>query len=269
MKKKFYRVIGLLTLVLLANLLPELVKEEIVNWLKKAFPGDSYYYLVGILGFSSVLIFLVWGEGSKIVKNASNLEVADSDFNKTKEDLLTTYQNRIDNKLASRFPINIKLKYSTEGTGIKANIYDNNTIRFINIKDELVTLFDRHNGRLLITGEAGSGKTTLLIQLALKLIEREEKQIPIIIDIATWRPRFETVSDWLKELLPQIGFSKKLSKRLITDNSLLPLFDGLVVCPPINRTFEQFGLNNRLSLQYLCISEMRPTVDSHTEGCVR
>ena len=46
-------------------------------------------------------------------------------------------------------------------------------------------------------------------------------------------------------------------------------FELLVVCPPINRTFEQFGLNNRLSLQYLCISEMRPTVDSHTEGCVR
>ncbi len=43
----------------------------------------------------------------------------------------------------------------------------------------------------------------------------------------------------------------------------------VVVCPPINRTFEQFGLNNRLSYQYLCISEMRPTVDSHTEGCVR
>ena len=73
----------------------------------------------------------------------------------------------------------------------------------------------------------GSGKTTLLIQLALKLIENEDESIPLIINIATWRDRFNSVEEWLIELLPQIGISKSLSQILIKEKHLLPLFDGL------------------------------------------
>ena len=71
-----------------------------------------------------------------------------------------------------------------------------------------------------------SGKTTLLLNLAIKLLEREGR-IPIIIDMITWKSRFSSVHDWLSELLPQMGFSKALTKQLLTEDLLLPLFDGL------------------------------------------
>ena len=37
--------------------------------------------------------------------------------------------------------------------------------------------------RMLIIGAPGAGKTTLLLQLAIKLLEKESSQIPIIINI--------------------------------------------------------------------------------------
>ena len=154
-------------------------------------------------------------------------KVSQENILEIRKGLTETYENRLKSKLAYRYPINLELKYSLEGTTLKAPLFDNKTIRSSKIKEELISLFDKHRGRLLIIGEPGAGKTTLLIQLALKLLEREEPQIPIIINMATWRERFTSVKDWLTELLPQMGFSKGLTKQILLENRLLPLFDGL------------------------------------------
>ncbi|PHN00774.1 NACHT domain-containing protein [Flavilitoribacter nigricans] len=173
-----------------------------------------------------------------ILTRLDNL-VSQENLQEIRQGLREIYENRINSKLAARFPINLELKYSTEGTTSRAALYDNRTIRSTKIKDELITLFDKHRGRLLIIGEPGSGKTTLLLQLALKLLEKENARIPIVINIATWRERFSSVQEWLTELLPQMGFSKGLTKNILTEDRLLPLFDGLDELDELDEEYRQ------------------------------
>ncbi|MEM7573292.1 MAG: hypothetical protein AAF433_10345 [Bacteroidota bacterium] len=139
--------------------------------------------------------------------------------------LLASYQSRVDSKLAKRMPINLNFNPSLEESPTRAAIYD--TYEAEEIDQELIKVFDKHKGRLLILGEPGAGKTTLVLRLAIQLIERKERQIPIIINMATWRPRFKTVQEWFLELLPQMGFSKALAKAMVEEHTILPFFDGL------------------------------------------
>ena len=205
--------------------------------------GDRYYVTVGLGLLAATLLYTLWSEGEKLFKRGGSSKeseeqkVSDKNLQKVREGLKGSYHERLKQKLASRFPVNLELKYSLEGTTTKAPLYDNKTIRSTKIKQELIDLFDKHNGRLLIVGEPGAGKTTLLLQLAHQLIVRAEEviettkrddgQIPIIIDIATWRSRFATIEEWLQELLPQMGFSKALAKQMIREKRVLPFFDGL------------------------------------------
>ncbi|MCB0631876.1 MAG: NACHT domain-containing protein [Saprospiraceae bacterium] len=163
----------------------------------------------------------------KLWSNNTPQPVSPEQLQQIREGLSTSYRDRIQSKLAARFPVNVELKYSTEGTHARADIYDNKTIASEEINKELLALFYQHRGRLLITGAPGAGKTTLLLQLAFQLLSRQEHEIPIIINIATWRPRFASVEEWLRELLPQMGFSKALALQMLKEKRVLPLFDGL------------------------------------------
>lgn len=228
--KPILTVIGLVTLVLIISLFPELIGSKLAIFLEEKF-SDYYVILIVAAGIVAIIIYTLWSDGDKLFKRekavSSPQEVTEENVKNIREGLHESYQDRRNNKLAARYPINLELKYSMEGTTTKAPLYDNKTIRSTKIKEELISLFDKHRGRLLIVGEPGSGKTTLLLQLALKLLEREERQIPIVINIATWRSRFSSVKDWFTELLPQMGFSKALTRQLLTENRLLPMFDGL------------------------------------------
>ena len=224
---KFLVLLVLLGIVILS---PELIGDDLAAKLEKHL-GDYYYPVIIGLFVSAIIIYTLWSEGDKIFKKrkgkATIEEVTEDNIQKVRQGLLESYQDRLQSKLATRYPVNLELKYSLEGTTTKAPLYDNKTIRSIKIKEELISLFNKHRGRLLIIGEPGAGKTTLLLQLAEQLLERGEQQIPIIINIATWRSRFSSLEAWFAELLPQMGFSRALAKQLMTENRMLPLFDGL------------------------------------------
>lgn len=222
--------LGLLLLVIVVSLAPELIGGDLETILREKL-GDHYFWIIAGTALVTILVYTLWSEGDKIFKKRkgepTTKSVSQDNLQKIRAGLLESYQERLKSKLAARFPINLELKYSTEGTSTKADIYDNKTIRSTKIKEELIELFDKHRGRLLIIGEPGAGKTTLLLQLAEQLMEREERQIPVVINMATWRGRFSSVEEWLRELLPQMGFSKGLAVQFLKDDLLLPLFDGL------------------------------------------
>ena len=225
--------IGLLTIFALYSLAINLISNDLQQDIEGSLGGYYKLILYGV-GFFALIIYVFWSEGDKLLKqqksDASSKEVTKDLIKDIRNNLKESYEKRVSNKLATRFPINLQIKYSTEGNNYRSSLInkseDGKTIRSTKIQEELITIFNKHNGRLLIVGKPGSGKTTLLLNLALELLERE-CQIPIIIDMITWRSRFSSVHDWLSELLPQIGFSKALTNQLLTKELLLPLFDGL------------------------------------------
>ena len=222
--------LGRFGLLLIISLFPELIGEESRNFLKGRLT-NNYPLVIGSIGILALFLYTLWEERDKLFVqgklSSTPQNVSQKSIKKIRIGLYKRYDNRITNKLLDRLPINLVLKYSMEGTTTKAPLYDNKTIRSSKIKEELLSLFKKHRGRLLIVGEPGTGKTTLLLRLALLMLEREAYQIPIIINMATWRPRFSSIEAWFSELLPQEGFTKGLVRQLIKENRLLPLFDGL------------------------------------------
>ncbi|WP_367390113.1 hypothetical protein [Lewinella sp. LCG006] len=220
---------GLLMIIVIVSLVPELIGGDLTDFLKGKL-GDNYHYTIVGAGLLALLVYTYWSEGDGFFNRKTNgtpLEnVSQDSLQNIRTSLSESYQQRIDSKLASRFPVNIEVAYSREGSPTKGHLY-NKSLRVSDLKKELIEIFDKQRGRLLIIGAPGAGKTTLLLQLAIKLLERGEEQIPFIINIATWRVRFNSIEEWMKELLPQMGFSKTLASQIIREGRLLPLFDGL------------------------------------------
>lgn len=264
--------IGLLSTII--AIIPEILGDDAKAFCEQYF-GENYklhlvlFFIVGSL----LLVFLttdiqegIFPNNKKKKQNIRKL--IDKSKTDLREWLTISYRKQLNNKLASRLPINLQLKYSLVGTTTKAPLYENKTIRSKLIKEELISVFDKHRGRLLIIGEAGAGKTTLLLQLAINLLEQKKEVIPIIINFTTWRSRFNSVEDWLNELLPQMGISNSLTTVLIQENLLLPLFDGLDELKIDNRKscLEAIGDYGRINdLQYVICSrivEYTNTVDA-------
>ncbi|KAA3634971.1 MAG: NACHT domain-containing protein [Bacteroidetes bacterium] len=272
----FFRILlGLITVVIgtfVVGYITELTAGDFKSWIESIVGKENVLLtLIGLGGFSAVLLLVTYlietkpepKEEKKSIKDAIEKAISD-----TREGLIKSYQSRLDSKMAQRLPINLQLKYTLEGTTTKAKLYDNRTIGEKSIKEELISIFDKHRGRLLIIGDPGSGKTTLLLQLAVTLLKREGVVIPIIINIVTWRKRFNSVEEWFGELLPQMGFSKLLAQLLIKEHRILPLFDGLDELAEENRkpcleAIGEFGKTNEL--EYVICSrkvEYAQTVDA-------
>lgn len=236
----FLKIIGLAILYLAIGLIAELLGSDVDGYLRPKL-GDNYVWIIVTTGILLIAFQTIIEKGkelfSKKKNNSTKNEFSKNQFDSIRADLIESYQNRINSKLANRYPINLELNYSLKGTSKKAPLYDNSKITFPikRIKAAIQNIFDHHNGRLLIIGTAGTGKTTLLLQLAISLLKREKEVIPIIINIATWQPRFKSINDWFIELLPQMGFSKGLVKLLLNQSSILPLFDGLDELPQEQR----------------------------------
>src|ERR1700682_1265718 len=101
---------------------------------------------------------------------------------------------------------------------------------------DILNIFERANGRLLILGEPGTGKTNLLMELAESLIAKARTDktdpIPIVFSLPRWtlgdRPR--TLADWLIDDLAdvaQYGLSRSTAGVLVRQNRITPLLDGL------------------------------------------
>ncbi|WP_367390114.1 NACHT domain-containing protein [Lewinella sp. LCG006] len=267
---------GLLVIIIIVSLVPELVGGDLADSLKGKL-GKNYHYIIIGVGLLALLAYTYWSEADglfgKKVKETPLENVSQDNLQKIRSSLLESYQKRIDSKLASRFPIELEVTYTREGSPTKGHIY-NKSLRISDLKKELIEIFDQQRGRLLIIGEPGAGKTTLLLQLAIKLLERDEAQIPFIINIATWRSRFSSVEKWLLELLPQMGFSKALARQMITEQRLLLLLDGLDEVAEEERSVflnavANYGKSNQARF-VICsrIREYTDTVDAPVNGQV-
>jgi len=89
-----------------------------------------------------------------------------------------------------------------------------------------------NNNKLLIVGDPASGKSTVLLILAKELLsyaKREEKQqIPILLDLITWKEEYESFDLWIvKQLKEKYGISRDIGERYLPENKIFPLLDGL------------------------------------------
>jgi sugar-specific transcriptional regulator TrmB/MFS family permease len=156
-----------------------------------------------------------------------SLQHEDEINTKIKDYLAQRYQNRLDQKLAGRQPINLRKVPSTEGTNEETSSY------FVSIDQEDVqgtiqNIFDEANGRLLIIGVPGSGKTVLMLQLVLALLKNKTAAIPVVLNLATWQGSYRKLEDWLEKILPaELGVNSVLAKKVMEEIPLILLLDGL------------------------------------------
>jgi hypothetical protein len=180
------------------------------------------------------------------------------------------YTNRLEQKLAKRQPINLRRLLTTEGTS------DETAEAFVAIGAEdvmahIAQVFQAAYGRLLITGKPGAGKTVLLLQLELALLGSETDQLPVILNLATWKKDYISLEPWLKDILPaELGVTKKYAADILQQNRLILLLDGLdeveesdrVAClEAIGRyratTYSRYVLTSRIG-EYSAISKDAP-----------
>ncbi len=81
--------------------------------------------------------------------------------------------------------------------------------------------------RFIIVGRAGSGKSFTVQQMCLRAMESDSKLIALSIPVARWQPH-ASMQVWLTRYIErEFNISKTLAERLLTENRLLPIFDGL------------------------------------------
>ncbi|HEY9853224.1 MAG TPA: NACHT domain-containing protein [Leptolyngbyaceae cyanobacterium] len=101
----------------------------------------------------------------------------------------------------------------------------------ITAQEKIIDVFKNKDGKLLILGEPGAGKTTTLLDLAKDLcvdaVADENKPIPIIVDLFSWKDNRLSLPDWLAvELKNKYGVRADITKQLLDNHQLLPLLDG-------------------------------------------
>ncbi len=98
--------------------------------------------------------------------------------------------------------------------------------------ENIIDVFKRKDGKLLILGEPGAGKTTTLLDLAKDLCaeatENENQPIPILLDLFSWKDNSQSLTEWLAaELKTKYGVRADIAKALLDEHQLLPFLDGL------------------------------------------
>jgi len=102
----------------------------------------------------------------------------------------------------------------------------------------ITQVYDHAGGELLILGEPGSGKTTLLLELARDLLNRAGKDdthpMPVILNLSSWAVKRQPIADWLvEELNDKYQVPRRIGRRWVSDDQLLPLLDGLDEVTPV------------------------------------
>ncbi|MFD4656319.1 NACHT domain-containing protein [Kitasatospora sp. NPDC058444] len=101
--------------------------------------------------------------------------------------------------------------------------------------------------RLVVLGGPGSGKTTLAVLLVVELLRRmrEGDPVPVLLSIASWRPREDHLTEWLdRQLLREYPYlSLEVVRVLRRDRRILPVLDGLDELPAPERPVALDKLN--------------------------
>ena len=100
------------------------------------------------------------------------------------------------------------------------------------MEGNILDVFERMNGKLLILGDPGSGKTTTLLTLARELLNRAELDeahpIPVVFNLSSWSENQPPLTDWLvEELNSKYQVPRKVGQKWVADEELLLLLDGL------------------------------------------
>ncbi|MGD3109071.1 NACHT domain-containing protein [Streptomyces sp. YGL11-2] len=105
--------------------------------------------------------------------------------------------------------------------------------------------------RLVVLGGAGSGKTTLAVLLVIELLQRmrEGAPAPVLLSLASSRPRVEHLATWLEQqLLREYPYlSAETVRILVQDQRILPVLDGLDELPTADRPEALLKLNSALA----------------------
>ena len=104
----------------------------------------------------------------------------------------------------------------------------------------ITQVYDDSEGALLILGEPGAGKTTLLLELTRDLLNRAQEDenlpIPVVFNLSSWARKQSPLTEWLVEELDiRYEVPRQLGQSWVTNDTLLPLLDGLDEVAPAAR----------------------------------
>jgi len=108
---------------------------------------------------------------------------------------------------------------------------------------DLITEFRRLPKRqLVVLGEPGAGKTALAVLLTLGLLTNPEPRepVPVLLPVSSWDPRNEHLYTWLARKLTEeypglanaAVYGPHAAQRLVADECVMPVLDGLDETPP-------------------------------------
>ncbi|MGC0312893.1 NACHT domain-containing protein [Kitasatospora acidiphila] len=119
---------------------------------------------------------------------------------------------------------------------------------------DLPAFADRFTGtlkrRLVVLGKAGSGKTTLAVLLVIELLQQMGKgdPVPVLLSLASWKPRREHLKTWLERQLVYEYPSLALGtvRTIVAKRRVLPVLDGLDELPAADQPVALRKLNRVL-----------------------
>ena len=174
---------------------------------------------------SSFFSFLSFSQNTT---TSSETDAFAQEKDKIRSYLIERYTERLRQKTDHRLPVSLQLTYSKEGTSPDYPHFSKDIRLSEPIEETLTQTLQKHR-HLLIIGNPGAGKTTQILELAKDwLTEKTDEKLPIVFNLASWKPENHRFHEWLQQaLVSGYGFSKKLAQEAILTNQILPLLDGL------------------------------------------
>ncbi|MCE7921992.1 MAG: NACHT domain-containing protein [Haliscomenobacteraceae bacterium CHB4] len=267
-RRQLLLILGAAAALIVADFCIEVLAPDLAEWLKSHFGEYGYQNRLWILLVIAVLIGLVVGGWQDWSKKSSSPDSSISQTLKSKlyAKFKLKYQQRIKDKLAMRIPVNLSIiPFRIDNSDEPANNII--SLRHDEVSGKITEMFDRANGRLLVVGQAGAGKTTLLLQLALEIYERPGEEIPILLNLISWRTDFGSIDEWLRNILSrdhEIGASKTFAEEILNSSRLILLLDGLDELPSPDQIscLSALGEYGKISQRRFVISCRRDMIPS-------